>query len=253
MKELTNQRYLLSEQYRDAANLNARIQLHVRFSTNKSDFSEWIFDHFDLAPDSRILELGCGPGGLWHKNLERIPGGWEITLSDLSMGMLRQAQTNLRNSRRSFNFSIADAQFLPFASESFDAVIANYMLYHVPDRPRAFSEIRRVLKPGGRIFAATAGSDHLRELFELADRVALNAAERTRGSELFSLENGENQLSPWFSQIRLDRRDNSLVVTEPGPLIDYYLSMSLYSFDEATLRGHLKIRKGQPSASSWYE
>ena len=70
MSIISNQTYL-REQYKNAANLNDRIQLHVRFSTNPYDFHMWVFDQLKLGPDSRVLELGCGPGSLWRPNLAR--------------------------------------------------------------------------------------------------------------------------------------------------------------------------------------
>src|ERR1700758_5420037 len=87
MSDLTNQSYLLNEQYKDAANLNARIQLHARFSTNKRGWNRWVFDQFKIPPNGRILELGCGPGKLWSSNLDGIGADWQITLSDFSEGM----------------------------------------------------------------------------------------------------------------------------------------------------------------------
>ena len=82
-----NQEYLAC-QYRNASNLNARIDLHQRFSTNKYGWQRWIFDQLDLPLQCRILELGCGPGNLWLENLDRIPESWDIVLSDFSAGML---------------------------------------------------------------------------------------------------------------------------------------------------------------------
>lgn len=67
-----------------------------------------------------------------------------------------------------FTFAQADAQALPFRDASFDAVIANHMLYHVPDIPRALGEVRRVLKPSGFCYAATMGVANMREVDELA-------------------------------------------------------------------------------------
>ncbi|MCH8206807.1 MAG: class I SAM-dependent methyltransferase [Chloroflexi bacterium] len=98
---------------------------------------------------SRILELGCGPAELWVKNIDRVPSAWRITLSDLSEGMVREARQNLQSGVSRFSFAVCDAQRVPFDDESFDAVIANHMLYHVSDRQRAYAEIRRVLRPGG--------------------------------------------------------------------------------------------------------
>ncbi len=59
--------------------------------------------------------------------------------------------------RTRVQFKEIDAQSIPFEDETFDAVIANHMLYHVPDRPKAIAEIKRVLKPGGRLIATTIG------------------------------------------------------------------------------------------------
>ncbi len=144
----------MADQYGDASNLNARIALHERFSANAYGWPRWVFDQLDLPDESHLLEIGCGAGGLWADNLDRIPAGWEITLTDASPGMLAEAQRNLSIQRR-FAFRLADAQKLPFEDGAFDAVIANHMLYHVPDRPRAFSEIARVLRDGGTLYAAT--------------------------------------------------------------------------------------------------
>ena len=102
----------LSNQYRDGRNLNARILLHQRLSTNPYGWFRWVFDQLNLPAQGRILELGCGAGTLWLENLDRIPPGWEITLSDFSAGMLTQAQANL-GGRRAFDFKEVDARSTP--------------------------------------------------------------------------------------------------------------------------------------------
>lgn len=70
----------MEKQYRDASNLNARIALHERFSTNPHPLLRWLFDRLELPPEGRILEIGCGTGKLWVENLERIKGA----VADLS-------------------------------------------------------------------------------------------------------------------------------------------------------------------------
>jgi ubiquinone/menaquinone biosynthesis C-methylase UbiE len=72
--------------------------------------------------------------------------------------MLRDAQAYLGALAGRFAFAVVDARDIPFAANSFDAVIANHMLYHIkPGRGQAFSEIARVLKPEGRLYASTNG------------------------------------------------------------------------------------------------
>ena len=223
MSKMSDRKYLLANQYHDSSNLDARVQLHRRFSTNKYDWFLWAFEQLDIPPQSRILELGCGPGGLWLENSHRIPDGWEIVLSDLSRGMLQDAQWDLGANQQRFHFVVVDAQSIPFQDESFDAVIANHVLYHVPDRMAAFSEIHRLLRPSGRFFAATNGRTHLQELRELMERFDPNIVFGTRDYS-FGLENGSAQLSKWFRKVQLRRYKDSLAVTEVDPLVAYIMS-----------------------------
>src|SRR3954462_6193009 len=114
MSKMSDRQYLREEQYKDSSNLDARIQLHTRFSTNPYNLFLWIFDHFELPEHARILEVGCGPGHLWRSNLHRVPVGWEITLSDFSTGMVQEARESLSHCGHPFMFSVLDVQQLPF-------------------------------------------------------------------------------------------------------------------------------------------
>lgn len=227
MTNINNQSYLRTQQYNTADKFNARIALHARFSTNLYGWQRWVFDQLQLPTQCAILEVGCGPGRLWAENCDRIPPDWHITLSDFSTGMLGEAQQNLAGLEQ-FEFQQADAQELPFANASFDAVIANHMLYHVPDRPRALAEIRRVLRPRGRFYAATTGAAHLQEIRALVERFdpAL-AAWGGISNTIFSLENGAAQIAPFFGSPALSRYDDALLVSEAAPLADFILSMSM--------------------------
>jgi SAM-dependent methyltransferase len=204
--------FLLEEQYRTADNLRTRIALHERFSTSPQPFPEWVFDRLDLPAEADILEVGCGNGNLWAANQERIAPGWRLTLTDLSDGMVKEARARLGDLAAD---RVADVQHLPFANESFDAVIANHMLFHVPDRPRALAELARVLRPEGVLIAATNGRAHLRELWNRG----------ARWSERFGLENGEEQLKPFFGEVEVEYFPNALEITEVAPLAAYIESL----------------------------
>ena len=137
--------------------------------------------------------------------------------------MLDAAWRNLVVTGRAFKFEEIDAQSIPYTDETFDAVIANYMLYHVPDRPKAVAEIKRVLKPDGYLFAATVGENHLIKIMEWI-RHATNGKQADTFAQSFTLENGLEQLKPLFPNIQLTRYSDSLRVTEIEPLIAYIRS-----------------------------
>jgi SAM-dependent methyltransferase len=230
-----SERAFLDNQYRNASNLSARIELHRRFSTSPYGWQRWVLDQILAVAGQDVLEVGCGSAALWTENRERIPDAWRMLLSDRSPGMLVDAQHRLDRDAGRFRFLCTDAQALPLPDASLDMLVANHMLYHVPDRSRALAEFRRVLRPGGRLFAATNGPQHLRELqrAELAVRFGLSedllAGMLTDGSapiRAFDLENGAGQLGRYFEPVALEVYEDGLIVTEPEPLADYLLSMS---------------------------
>lgn len=224
MSKFIDQNYLKTDQYKDSTNLDARVTLHERFSTNPYGWFRWVFDAIlNLPADAKILEVGCGQGLLWRENAGRIPSAWDITLSDLSPGMLDSAWRNLVVTGRNYKFKEIDAQEIPFEDETFDAVIANHMLYHVPDKPEAIGEIKRVLKPGGHLFATTIGRSHLKEIANWIRQVYPRSDFESFGSS-FNLENGSEQLRQFFPQVTLSRYPDNLHVTEVKPIIAFIRS-----------------------------
>jgi SAM-dependent methyltransferase len=228
MPTISDQTYLLTDQYKDAAKLDARVQLHLLYSINKYGWQQWCFDQYALPAEATVLELGCGPAYLWKSNLDRVPAGWTITLSDFSAGMLKQAKQNLGERASAFRFEIIDAQAIPFETHTFDAVIANHMLYHVPDRAQALAEMRRVLKPGGKVYLVANGLTHLRELYELQRRFdsAVDFGWSHQAHETFSLDTGGVEVAQFFADVHSIRYEDELDVTAAGPLVNYILSMT---------------------------
>jgi ubiquinone/menaquinone biosynthesis C-methylase UbiE len=218
----------VAKQYQDDQNLNARIALHARFSTNPYGWHRWVFDHLTALPErARILELGCGPGDLWAANRARIPPEWEIALTDFSAGMVEAAQAKLALLDRQPVIKVVDAQEIPFDDDTFDAVMANHMLYHVPDRRRALSEIRRVLRNDGTFFATTVGEQHMVQLWSLVEPFVPDINERTgRVSSGFTLENGGDQLARAFGGVTRHDYEDALEVTEIHPVVAYLRSSS---------------------------
>ena len=84
-----DQRYLREEQYADASNLSARALLHQRYSTSATPWFDWVQQRIELPADARVLDVGCGPGWLWDSG--PVPAGVELTVCDLSPGMVDEA------------------------------------------------------------------------------------------------------------------------------------------------------------------
>ena len=212
----------LADQYADASNLAARQVLHARFSTADRSPHEWLFDQFDLPTGATVLALGSGHGALWTTNADRIPAGWDVTVTDNSAGMMMDTMEALEDVDREFDFDSVDARDIPYPDDTFDAVTAHFMLSHLTDadRERALSEIRRVLEPDGTLYAATTGTDDLAVVF---DAVAAFGSRPADGG--FALENGADQLREQFASV--ERRDfgDEIRITKPAPLVAYLLSL----------------------------
>lgn len=224
--------YLKESQYKSSQNLDARANLHRLFSTAPTPWQTWVFDQLGLQPGFAVLECGGGPGWLWRENVTRIPEGCRITFTDFSPGMVAEAEAALADTGHDFRFQTADIQELPFAGSSFDVVVANHMLYHVPDLAQGLRQVRRVLRPDGRFVCATNGERHMQELWQLAadmiDILALPVPPDVPNSHQwtpnFRLENGAEKLSAAFNAIERRLFEDSLEVTAAAPLLAYITS-----------------------------
>ena len=219
---LNNTRWVAA-QYKTPRNLNARIQLHKRFGTSPYAWQQWVFEQLQLVPSMRVLEIGGGPGGLWDENRHRLPANVQIIFTDQSTGMLGQAHATLGDLPQ-LRFGAVDVQALPFAGATFDVIVANHMLYHVPDRRRALAEIRRVLRPTGRFFAATNDRTHMQEIRDLAEDFMPGTAKLLGNNARFPFDVATRELSEHFGQVQLHLYPNKLVVTDADALADYMLS-----------------------------
>lgn len=103
-----------------------------------------------LTAPSRVLEVAAGTGVLTRALAAALPETTAIVATDLNPAMLDHAAK--MGTKRAVEWRQADATRLPFADAAFDAVVCQFGAMFFPDKPRAFSEARRVLKPGG-VFA----------------------------------------------------------------------------------------------------
>ncbi len=272
ISELTAMENSLNTQYKNSGNISARINLHKKYSVNKTGWFPWLFKeiindlpvsvkdekgkkievNINIRKDSnkicgnknngnicslrtiRILEIGCGNGELWKENIKKIPRNVHIILSDISAGMVSDAQNGLYKKAGSsykekldniFEFRAFDANDIPLEDSSVDVVIANHCLFYFDKTDRVLSEIRRVLKKDGILFASTYGSSHMKEITDLVkefdERISLAAKDLYLN---FGLENGEKILNKYFSDVKKNTYDDYLFVDKAEPLLEYILS-----------------------------
>jgi SAM-dependent methyltransferase len=179
---------LVREEYEDESRFNVR-QATWQSATGPDVHDLVIAALAETAP-ARVLEVGPGKGELAERILREL--GADAVAVDQSERMVQLTRA------RGVEAIVGDVQELPFESGSFDADVAAWMLYHVPDVDLAISELARVLRPGGRLVAVTNSVDNLIELWSLA-------GQGPKKDYAFGRENGEEVLRRRFSQVaRLD-------------------------------------------------
>lgn len=219
---MINSEDVVKKQYAKADNLSTRISIHDKYSTNKMGFGNWIFSNYEIEPGMKVLELGCGTGSMWKGHEELIKRCGRLVLSDFSEGMVETTRGAI-GEYDNVEYQVIDVQSIPYEDESFDVVIANMMLYHVPDLDKGLREIRRVLKKTGKFYAATYGEHGIVE--HLAKLLGQYGVEDT-ASKAFTLQNGKEILGKHFDGVeRLDYKD-SLAVTNVDDLVDYAYSLA---------------------------
>ena len=244
----------LEKMYVKNDSLTTRIGLHDKYSVNHYGFGNWIFDQYVFRDNMKILELGCGTAVIWQNRNDHLPYNLQIVLSDFSPLMVQKAKDLLQNNPM-FSYQQIDIQNIPYDDNTIDVAIAKHMLYHVPDKDKALSEVQRVLKSGGCFYASTLGDMSLKELNDiyrkLEDKVSFSYSKNIT----FTLENGAELLGRYFSHIEQRQYIDSLEVTDVDDLIAYIKSYNdvpdsmndeLYSLvSEGFIGGVFKIRKEQ--------
>ena len=127
-----------------------------------------------IQPGEKVLDIACGTGLVSFRAAEQAGSDGYVLATDISDRMIELAtKISVAKSVKNIQFTRMDAEQLTIADESFDVVICALGLMYVPDPLLALNEMKRILKPAGRIVAAVWGErDHCgwAEIFEIVDR-----------------------------------------------------------------------------------
>jgi len=174
---------VVRNEYADPARFAARWTLWSRRTGPKA--YDVAFDALTGLAPARVLEVGCGRGEF----AAQMQGhGIEVLALDQSEQMVQLA------SARGVDARVGGVQELPFADDSFDAVVANFMLYHLAELDQALGELARVAPA---LVAATMGYDQLREMWDLVGR------DLSKRKGLFMRETGEEILRAHYDAVRM--------------------------------------------------
>jgi SAM-dependent methyltransferase len=169
-------------EYTDPSRFAARWSLWSRRTGPKA--YDVAFDALTGLTPSRVLEVGCGPGAF---SARMQAHGIDVVALDQSEQMVELARA------RGVDARVGAVQELAFPDASFDAAVANFMLYHVADLDQALAELARVAPA---LVAATMGYDQLREMWQLVGR------DLSRREGLFMRETGAQRLRAHYDDVR---------------------------------------------------
>ncbi len=121
-------------------------------------FASEFVDRLDPSPEDDALEIAAGTGALTGTLSTRVKSLLATDFAPEMIGVLRERMT--AGGRTNVSYAIMDGQALNLADETYDRVASSFGVMLFPDRAKGFSEIRRVLRPGGRfIVSGWAGPD----------------------------------------------------------------------------------------------
>ncbi|HAI69279.1 MAG TPA: bifunctional demethylmenaquinone methyltransferase/2-methoxy-6-polyprenyl-1,4-benzoquinol methylase UbiE [Gammaproteobacteria bacterium] len=104
-----------------------------------------------VRPGQRVLDLAGGTGDLAAKFAKQVGSQGQVVLADINAAMLQVGRERLLNKGVLVNYAQVNAEFLPFADNTFDIISIAFGLRNVTNKEAALASMLRVLKPGGRV------------------------------------------------------------------------------------------------------
>ncbi|WP_445517255.1 class I SAM-dependent methyltransferase [Streptomyces sp. NEAU-174] len=213
--------------FHDTRMLDVKQWVHNAFRTNPKSMLDHMIDNLALTGAEDLLDLGCGNAFVLEGLRPHLAEG-TITGLDIAPAVLEAARQRLHGTATACTWIEASADDLSMlGDDAFDRVMANYMIHYVPDLDRCFSEVRRVMRPGGIFQLTTDRTDSMLEMYQVhfAALKAMNAPEdlfKATPKGRLSLANGAGVLGKHFEQIQTVDWQDQLRFTDPEPFMLFY-------------------------------
>ncbi len=197
---VSDKEYLKRDQYNNSSNYQRRLEV-FKYG-NKPPLLEWAAqEHHQIYSlnDKKILELGSGTCEFWEHVLTKTNlTKANLTLTDISQGMLNDCEkhiskfTNAKDTIK-IKYDLTDIDHLEkYSSNSFDVIIAHFVIYHAKDPHKALKELHRILKPSGFLALGIVDEDSSKGLWALGNQI--DARVPTKGfTSIFCEKHIENK------------------------------------------------------------
>lgn len=213
--------------FNDTRMLDIKQIVHNRFRTNPASMVDHMLGILKLSGREALLDLGCGNGFVLEHIRPYMAEG-EIVGLDVSPAVLKAAAERLRGVVTKCRWILGSADDLGMLqSETFDRVMANYMMHYVPDLDRCLSEVARVMRRDGTFMLTTDRPDSMVEMYDVhfsalrsmgAPEYLFKATPKGR----ISLDNGHEKLSRHFPNVEIVSWQDQLRFSESDPFIEFY-------------------------------
>ncbi|MGW1939224.1 class I SAM-dependent methyltransferase [Streptomyces sp. CB03578] len=213
--------------FNDTRMLDVKQDVHNRFRTNPTSMVGYMINNLALAGTEDLLDLGCGNAFVLEHLRPHLADG-TITGLDNAPAVLDAARARMHGTATPCTWIEGSADDLSMlGDDTFDRVMANYMIHYVPDLDRCFTEVRRVLRPGGLFQLTTDRPDSMLEMYQVHFNAlkAMNAPThlfKATPKGRLSLENGAPQLQKYFDRVKTVTWQDQLRFSDPDPFMRFY-------------------------------
>jgi ubiquinone/menaquinone biosynthesis C-methylase UbiE len=202
-----------------AEDLATRINIHEKYGSR--DIDKWMLELLKLAKGSQILDVGCGAGKQLRAFHKYLGGDCDITGGDISTELLDQAWKV--NNELGDPFTLCELDInkgFPFEDNQFDLVSCCFAIYYAEDIFFTISEMRRVLKSGGRLFTTGPLPENKQLFYELIKDATGKTIPSMPGSSRYNSEILD-VIKSQFSEVEAHVFENPLIFKEVQPFLEY--------------------------------